>query len=85
MTQTYFYFTSVGRTLSFGNVAFYRRDKRRLQDGTIGRHISLHVTKLSVEFSLFNYSVFVLQGPVVQKPVNTNPGLKVNRGLCLST
>ena len=24
-------------------------------------------------------------GPVVQKPVNTNPGLKVNRGLCFSS
>ena len=30
-------------------------------------------------------NIFNAQGPAVQKPVNTNPGLKVNRGLCFSS
>ena len=28
---------------------------------------------------------FVTLGPVVDRPVNANRGLKVNRGLCFST
>ena len=32
----------------------------------------------------FTLSLFT-QGPVVQRPVNANPGLKVNRGLCFSS
>ena len=30
------------------------------------------------------FLMFFLQGPVVEKPVNANLGLKVNRGFCFS-
>ena len=38
------------------------------------------------DYDILNYSwYFVIQGPVVQNPINDNPRLKVNQGVYFST
>ena len=55
----------------------FRSEGRWFEPGLCHRLVSLD-KKLYSTLSLFT------QGPVVQKPVNANLGLKVNRGFCFS-
>ena len=41
--------------------------------------------RLGISFFFFFFMVVTNQGPVVRKPIDANPRLKVNRGLKLAS
>ena len=44
---------------------------------------SEHIVRSTALFT-FPFAHFVIQGPVVQKPINANPRLKINQGVYFS-